>query len=112
MQQNEKNKLANRIQNDTCSICHIKLTHEQLENIKSRGNLEGGPESNADIVLVCDRCTAEASSNESSRMAGAGIGGAMLGASLGGPMGAVLGGLFGLIMGDSVNKNNRGGRNG
>ena len=41
------------------------------------------------------------------RLAGVGIGGAMLGASLGGPVGAVVGAVVGLVLGHTVNNMER-----
>lgn len=45
--------------------------------------------------------------DESNRLAGAGLGGAILGASVGGPAGAIIGGIIGLILGESANENKR-----
>lgn len=44
---------------------------------------------------------------ESNRLAGAGLGGAILGASVGGPAGAVIGGIIGLLIGEKSNEDKR-----
>lgn len=44
---------------------------------------------------------------ESNRLAGAGLGGAILGASVGGPTGAIIGGLIGLFIGEKANEDKR-----
>ncbi len=44
---------------------------------------------------------------EKNRLAGAGLGGAVLGASLGGPWGALIGGFVGLILGEKANEEKR-----
>jgi len=44
---------------------------------------------------------------ESNRLAGAGMGGAILGASVAGPAGAIIGGLIGLIIGEKTNEEKR-----
>lgn len=44
---------------------------------------------------------------ESNRLAGAGLGGAILGASVGGPAGAIIGGFLGLLIGEKANEDKR-----
>lgn len=46
-------------------------------------------------------------SEETDRVVGAGVGGALLGASLGGPPGAIIGGLIGLFLAAAVNEDKR-----
>lgn len=44
---------------------------------------------------------------ESNRLTGAGLGGAILGASIGGPAGAIIGGVIGLILAEKENEDKR-----
>lgn len=90
-----------------CSICgkyfissHLDIHHVRPANKDDLENMKN-------IILVCAKCNSELHASENNRLAGAGIGGAMLGASIGGPAGAIIGGLIGLFMGDSVNKSKK-----
>ncbi|WP_152488099.1 MULTISPECIES: HNH endonuclease [unclassified Pseudomonas] len=90
-----------------CSMCGKTLDQERLEltHIKPIG--KGGSDDVKNLTLLCANCHKELHASENNRLAGAGIGGAILGASIGGPAGAIIGGLVGLFMGDAANKSKK-----
>ncbi|NVK23858.1 MAG: HNH endonuclease [Gammaproteobacteria bacterium] len=83
----------------------MESKHLELSHIKPKS--EGGSDDYKNLVLLCAHCNAELHTSGNNRLAGAGLGGAILGASLAGPAGAIIGGLVGLFMGDSVNKSKK-----
>ena len=90
-----------------CSMCGKTLDPKHLELTHIKPMSEGGSDDFKNLTLLCANCHKELHTSENNRLAGAGIGGAILGASLGGPAGAIIGGLVGLFMGDSVNKSKK-----
>lgn len=87
-----------------CAYCHAVMEPNKfaVEHITPRVGVN--KDSLDNIIIMCPNCNRRVLDKEKNRLAGSGIGGAMLGASIGGPVGAILGGVFGLLMGDSVNK--------
>lgn len=111
MENNTKLLLAQRT-GSRCSRCGRIMAPQQFELHHIKPVSDGGVTDISNLVLLCPNCHREIHTSENSRLAGAGIGGAVLGASLAGPVGAIIGGIVGLLMGDSVNKAKRGETNG
>ncbi|ACK45282.1 HNH nuclease [Shewanella baltica OS223] len=108
MDDKKKQLLANLANNGShCAVCDKALDPEHLELMHIKQLSEGVSGELKNFVLLCSSCNKELHTSENNRLAGSGIGGAILGASLGGPAGAIIGGLVGLFMGDSVNKSKK-----
>lgn len=102
MDDKEKQLLAKN--GSHCSMCGKALVPKHLELTHMKPMSEGGSGEFKNLVLLCASCHKELHTSKNNRLAGVGIGGAILGASLGGPAGAIIGGIVGLFLGDSVNK--------
>ncbi|HCG8032790.1 TPA: HNH endonuclease [Vibrio parahaemolyticus] len=88
----------------SCAVCGTKIDESRLEIHHIRPIKDGGDSSPENVIHICPNCHREIHTTNNNRLAGAGLGGAILGASLAGPAGALVGGFVGLLMGDSVNK--------
>ncbi|EHH3082068.1 HNH endonuclease [Vibrio vulnificus] len=88
----------------SCAVCGTQIEENRLEVHHIKPLKDGGEHLADNIVHICPKCHREIHTTNNNRLAGAGLGGAILGASLAGPAGALVGGLVGLLMGDSVNK--------